>query len=73
LYYSYFDFDITVGGVRETVDAGPEGLRFAYNAPLPDAAVPEFPAWAMLLLGFAGLGYAGRLSRTKSRSPIAAA
>jgi hypothetical protein len=37
------------------------------------AVVPEPPTWVMMLLGFAGLGYAGYPSRKKSRSPIAAA
>jgi hypothetical protein len=35
----------------------------------PVAAVPEPSTWAMLLLGFAGIGYAGL---RRSRAPISA-
>jgi hypothetical protein len=39
---------------REHVD---EGTKFTFT--LVGGAVPEPSTWAMLLLGFAGLGYAG--------------
>lgn len=39
------------------------------NAPLDSGGVPEPSAWAMMLLGFAGLGVAGR--RRRARAPAA--
>ena len=36
------------------------------------AAVPEPSTWALMLMGFAGLGYAGYRRREKSLSPVAA-
>ena len=41
----------------EMLSAG-EGFSFSYGAAAP-AAVPEPSTWAMTLLGFAGLGFAG--------------
>lgn len=73
LNYSYFTFDITVGGVRETVNAGPESLRFAYNAPLPGEAVPNPSTWTMLVLGFVGLGFIRCRQPKKDTSAAAAA
>jgi hypothetical protein len=46
----------STGGVSGT-------LTFDYT---PTAAVPEPPTWAMMLLGFAGLGFAFRQSRRKA-------
>jgi hypothetical protein len=36
----------------------------------PSAAVPEPSTWAMMMLGFAGLGYAGSRRVVKSRAKI---
>jgi hypothetical protein len=54
---------------------GPGGSNnyYAYNVPLTMSAgaVPEPSTWAMMLLGFAGLAYAG-LKQTRKRSRVLA-
>jgi hypothetical protein len=53
------------------ISAGPTGNGCAqcFGGPLDpvgvSAAAPEPSTWAMLLLGFAGLGFAGRLGRKR--------
>jgi hypothetical protein len=43
--------------------------RYAYTPPLVTTAVPEPSTWAMLLIGFAGIGFAGyRRQRSKTVS-----
>ncbi|WP_294537301.1 hypothetical protein [uncultured Rhodoblastus sp.] len=43
------------------------------NADLgPTGSLPEIPSWAMLLLGSAGIGYAGNQQGKKRRQAIAA-
>jgi hypothetical protein len=44
--------------------SGPADLEFAFNN-VPIGGVPEPSTWAMMLLGFAGLGFAFRQSRRK--------
>src|SRR6185437_2746120 len=39
-------------------------------AAAPAGATPEAPAWAMMLIGFAGLGAAGHRRARKSRRPV---
>ena len=43
----------------DEVLGGGEGFSFDYVARTPPVPVPEPSTWAMMLLGFAGLGYAG--------------
>lgn len=55
-----------IGGITtvETIDTDFTGGSPSLSFTLVGAAVPEFPTWAMLLLGFAGLGFVGhRVSR----------
>jgi hypothetical protein len=69
-------FGIYSVGMNEYQGAlfGPGGSNnyYAYNVPLTmgAGAVPEPSTWAMLLLGFAGLAYAG-VSQTRKRSVLA--
>ena len=56
-----------------------EGLRGSAIRPFPSSAaatvsgvVPELSTWAMLLLGFAGLGYAGYRRAKTSPAKLAA-
>jgi hypothetical protein len=44
---------------------GPADLEFAINNVVIGSGVPEPGTWAMMLLGFAGLGFAFRQSRRK--------
>jgi hypothetical protein len=37
----------------------------------PSSALPELPSWALVLLGFAGMGYAGNQQAKKRREAIA--
>jgi hypothetical protein len=37
----------------------------------PSATLPELPSWALALLGFAGMGYAGNHQAKKRRQAIA--
>jgi PEP-CTERM motif len=55
--------DLAGVGITPTATA-PEGTLFAFNnafitASIQTAVVPEPSTWAMMMLGFAGLGYAG--------------
>lgn len=43
----------------------PSNITFQVQSDAPEAAVPEPSTWAMMLLGFAGLGFAFRQSRRK--------
>jgi hypothetical protein len=45
--------------------SGPADLEFAFNDVPIGGGVPEPGTWAMMLLGFAGLGFAFRQSRRK--------
>jgi hypothetical protein len=45
---------------------GPADLEFAINNVVIGGGVPEPSTWAMMLLGFAGLGFAFRQSRRKA-------
>ena len=44
-------------GITTALSLSPTQLIYQY--PSPDGAAPEPSTWAMMLLGFAGLGYAG--------------
>jgi PEP-CTERM motif len=55
--------DLAAAGITPTATA-PEGKLFTFNnafitASVQTAAIPEPSTWAMMLLGFVGLGYAG--------------
>jgi hypothetical protein len=54
-----FAYDLVAGG------SGGYGMDLAFGG-----AVPEPSTWAMMLIGFAGLGYAGLKRARKSRSPL---
>jgi hypothetical protein len=54
-------------GISTALSLGPTQLIYQY--PSPDGAAPEPSTWAMMLLGFAGLGYTGY---RKTREPRAA-
>jgi PEP-CTERM motif len=62
--------DLAAAGITPTATA-PEGKLFTFNnafitASVQTAAIPEPSTWAMMLLGFAGLGYAGFRRTRKS-------
>ena len=50
---------------------GDEGLLA--NQTLITTSVPELSSWAMMLLGFAGLGFAGVRRESKGRRPLSSA
>ena len=55
--------DLAAVGITPT-ETAPEGKLFTFNnafitASVQTAAIPEPSTWAMMLLGFVGLGYAG--------------
>ena len=53
--------------IRVIISDGPLSGVVAYGYTPATLAIPETPTWAMMLLGFAGLGYAGyRTSRKAS-------
>jgi hypothetical protein len=59
-------------GLFGHIDGGPEFWEYNINTSVSDP-VPEPGTWTMLLLGFAGLGFAGyRSSRKASAAAIAA-
>jgi hypothetical protein len=60
--------DLTFGYNLVTDGPGGYGVDFAVGG-----AVPEPSTWAMMLIGFAGLGYAGYWRARRSKSPRAAA
>ena len=59
-FYSYTLTSITLNGI----DAGPQGQPFLAAATI--ASVPEPSIWAMMLAGFAGLGFAGHRASRKA-------
>jgi hypothetical protein len=50
-----------------TASVGARGFGFNFNVDSPGAAAPEPSTWAMMLLGFAGLGFAALRHARKSR------
>jgi hypothetical protein len=58
-----------IGLPGSVADSDPIWTPGGYIPPVGATAVPEASTWAMLLLGFAGLGYAGF---RRSKGPIAA-
>jgi hypothetical protein len=69
------ELDIVVGGAGltnfiSTLNGGGGGGSFVWDptAVPPQPGVPEPSTWAMMLLGFAGLGYAGY--RQSKRQPV---
>ena len=64
--YNY-DFSITEG--LQTVDGG--GIPGLYIGVITTAAVPEPSTWAMMLAGFAALGWAGYRAGRKRISFVA--
>jgi hypothetical protein len=64
-------FDITLGGFEAaTMGDIADDLGSSFRLVLVKGAIPEPSTWAMLLLGFAGLGYAGWRRR---QTPVARA
>jgi hypothetical protein len=66
--------DLAGVGITSTATA-PEGQRFVFDNAFIEAHVlgaptPEPSTWAMMLLGFAGLGYAGWRRSAKARPAI---
>ena len=65
------ELDIVVGGAGQSLffAGGGGGGSFVWDptAIPPQPAVPEPSTWAMMLIGFAGLGYAGYRSRRGER------
>jgi hypothetical protein len=63
---NFVSLNLGGGAVGDTIQSGGSPLigtfTFDYT---PTAAVPEPSTWAMMLLGFAGLGFAFRQSRRK--------
>jgi hypothetical protein len=51
--------------------AGSNGLRITATDPAATGAVPEPATWAMMLLGFSGIGFAMRRSRPRTPAQIA--
>ena len=63
---NYSGSDSTLGGIANSVsDSGGYGCCQAAITSVTVTAVPELSTWAMMLAGFAGLGFAG-YRRTKS-------
>jgi PEP-CTERM motif len=62
--------NIILGGLALTDLAAAEGSQFAIGGSLT-AAVPEPSTWAMMILGFAGIGFMAY--RRKSTSALIAA
>jgi hypothetical protein len=64
------DLDIVVGGAGTSIggfDGGGGGGSFVWDpVAIPVQPVPEPSTWAMMLLGFAGLGYAGWRARRQT-------
>jgi hypothetical protein len=66
--HEYIDFeDVTIESF-ELTNKDLESLKFEFEedhvVTIPGEATPELSTWAMMLLGFAGLGFAGwRASR----------
>lgn len=68
--------DLALVGITPTATA-PEGQLFVFDnafieAHVLGAAVPEPSTWAMMMLGFAGLGYAGWRRCAKKAQPALA-
>jgi len=53
------------GSVIVGFGTDPQGLRESWLAQLPIAAVPEPSTWAMMLIGFAGIGFISYRRRSK--------
>jgi hypothetical protein len=54
------EWQLMPNGTTTTPDLGTDG-KFTLR---PSSAIPEPSTWAMMLLGFAGLGFASYLRRT---------
>jgi hypothetical protein len=71
LTLGYNTYSFTPGGAFRGVeisnDNDPSGLRY-YGFSYTASAAPEASTWAMLLVGFAGLGAAARRSRNARRT-----
>jgi hypothetical protein len=55
-----------VAGNEEVPGSGNSGSTVAFTNVAPPPAVPEASTWAVMLIGFAGLGYAGCRASRKS-------
>ena len=67
-WYSGPTVDMTVGYNLIANGSGGFGFDFAVGDPPGASAVPEPATWAMLLIGFAGLGFAGYRRERASRA-----
>jgi hypothetical protein len=56
------------GGQGEWSSGSIDYVRF-YNGIAPPVATPEVSTWAMLILGFAGIGFVGYRGRRLSAAP----
>jgi hypothetical protein len=61
-------WSVTKGVGKYVLDTG---SKLSYDGTISVTAVPEPSTWAMMLLGFAGLGFAGY--RRAARAPVSAA
>jgi hypothetical protein len=74
-----FDFTVKNGEVITDIDLflGATGVINDFEhfridaAPIPTAAVPEASTWAMMILGFCGLGFMARRKMTKQQLRLA--
>ena len=86
--YPGFTYSVDDGSIPQLVtaylnDVGPDGSWAPYsgvvalsesgNQTLVTSSVPELSTWAMMLLGFAGLGFVGVRRESKERLPLSAA
>jgi hypothetical protein len=71
-FFSFFTYDYFPQPSAEwsvSVEAGPNGQDAEFFAGTV-ATVPEPSTWGMMLLGFAGLGFAGYRSRHTRRAAL---
>ena len=64
----YGGFIIPSVGWSVSVEGGPNGEATVFYGGVAVANVPESSTWAMMLLGFAGLGFAGYRAARKGVS-----
>jgi len=65
-FFEAFGTDGFAAGNEEAPNNENGGSTYTFTNVTPPPAVPEPSTWAMMLIGFAGLGYAGRRASRKS-------